>query len=94
MAITIHQESRESEGNDNRVEEDLVDNMPLLSETKGEDIEELKKKKLLQRPHHLKLLQHPYFIWIILRPVPSIHSVNLRNLHLSIIIQIDGKIIT
>ena len=40
MAITIHQESQESEGNDNEVEEIPVDDMPLHSETKGEDIEE------------------------------------------------------
>ena len=36
MAITIHQESGESEGNDNGVEEILADNMPLHSEAKDE----------------------------------------------------------
>ena len=41
IAITIHQESQESEGNDNGVDEDAIDNMPLLSETKGEDVKEL-----------------------------------------------------
>ena len=40
MAITIHQESRESKGNDNGVEEIPVDDMPLHSKTKGEDMEE------------------------------------------------------
>ena len=44
MAIIIHQESWESEGNDNGVEEDPADNRPLFSETKGGDIKELKEE--------------------------------------------------
>ena len=35
MTITIHQESWESEGNDNGVEEDPTVNMPLLSGKKN-----------------------------------------------------------
>ena len=40
MVITIHQESRESKENDNGVDESPVDNMPLRSEMKGDDMEE------------------------------------------------------
>ena len=44
MAIIIHQESWEGEGNDNGVEENPIDNISLLSETKGEDIKEPKEE--------------------------------------------------
>ena len=43
MVITVHEESKRI---DNGVEKILADNMPLHSEIKGEDIEELKDKIL------------------------------------------------
>ena len=46
MAITVHQNNREI---DNEVEEDPVDNMPLHSETKGEDIE-VQKEEIIAAP--------------------------------------------
>ena len=36
MAITIHQKSQKTKGNDNGVEEDPTDNMLLLSEISGQ----------------------------------------------------------
>ena len=42
MAITIHQESWDNEEIENGVEEDPIDNVPLHTEIKGEDIEEPK----------------------------------------------------
>ena len=44
MTFTIHQESQESKENDNGLEKDPADNMPLLSEIKGEDIKEPKEE--------------------------------------------------
>ena len=40
MAVTIHQESRESKENDNGVEESPADNITLHSKIKGDDTEE------------------------------------------------------
>ena len=49
MAITIHQESQESKGIDNRVEEDPANNMPLHFDTKGKYIE-VQKEKIVAAP--------------------------------------------
>ena len=49
MAITIHQESRESKKNDNGVEESPTNNMPFHSEIKGDDMEE-KEEILVPAP--------------------------------------------
>ena len=47
MVITIHQNSKE---NENGVKEILEDNMPLHSDTKGEEIEEPKKEEIVATP--------------------------------------------
>ena len=69
MATTIHQESQENEGNDNGIEEDPADNMPLLSETKGEDIKELKEEIVAApEPSEIDKENEPL-------PLPSPHTV-------------------
>ena len=47
MAITVHKNIKE---NENGVEEIPEDNMPLHSDTKGEDIEEPKKEEIVVAP--------------------------------------------
>ena len=47
MAITVLQNSKE---NENGVEEIPEDNMPLHSDTKGEEIEERKKEEIVSTP--------------------------------------------
>ena len=46
MDITIHEESRDSKENENRVEEIPEDNMPLHDEIKGDDIEMQKEENV------------------------------------------------
>ena len=46
MAITIHEESRDSKENENGMEEIPEDNMPLLDGTKGDDIEMQKEENV------------------------------------------------
>ena len=52
MAITIHHSSKEI---DNEVDENLVDNMPVHPETKGEDI--MEKKEDISTPAPSKIDQ-------------------------------------
>ena len=59
MAITIHQESQESKENDNGMEESLIDNMPLRSEIKGDDIEE-KEEILASAPFDTDQEREPF----------------------------------
>ena len=65
MAITIHQNSK---GIDNGVEEDLVDNMPLHSKTKGEDIVE-EKEEISVVPIPSKIDQEKDLL-----PLPSLYK--------------------
>ena len=68
MAITIHQESQESDGNDNRVEVDPANNMPLISETKGEDIKE-PKEEIIAVPEPSEIDKEMELL-----PLPSLHK--------------------
>ena len=47
MVITVHQESQNSKETENGVEEDPVDDMPLHSEIKCEDIEMQKEENVV-----------------------------------------------
>ena len=54
---------------DNGVEEDLADNMPLLSKIKGEDIKELKEEIVVgPKPSEINKEREPL-------PLPSLHKV-------------------
>ena len=70
LSQTTMKAKKESEGNNNGVEEDPTNNMPLFSEVKGKDIKELKKVETVVAPTPSETDKEREPL-----PLPSLHKV-------------------